>query len=100
MSFFGVGTVDTTYLETPIVVGLVVPRISLQILVNLCKQGLSRDHNDSLGSADLVVLIRYVLLPRARDILKGVENWDEIGECLTCSVVGVDNHTEVLQVVL
>lgn len=56
--------------------------------------------NDGLRPADLVVLIGDVLLAKVRDVIKRVQHRNEVGQSLASSVVGVDNHAKVLEVVL
>jgi hypothetical protein len=100
VSLLGVGAVDAAYLKTPVVIRLVVARISLQVFVYLGKECLSGHDYDGLRPADLVILIGDVLLAGAGDVLEGVEDGDEIRERLASAIVGVDNDAKVLEVVL
>lgn len=39
-------------------------------------------------------------MPHVRHILEGVQDGDEVGEGLPCSVVGVDDHAQISEVIL
>lgn len=47
-----------------------------------------------------MVFILLELLPNSRDILECVEDWEEIGQSFTGSVVGIDDQAEVPEIVL
>lgn len=47
-----------------------------------------------------MILIGDVLLAKVRDVIKRVQHRNEVSQSLASSVVGVDNHTKVLEVIL
>jgi hypothetical protein len=47
-----------------------------------------------------VVLVLLKLLSDAGDVLEGIEDGNEVGEGLSCTIVGVDDGAEVAEVVL
>lgn len=100
MALLDVGAVYPSDFETPVKVGFVEVRISLEVIKDLSKQCLSRHDNDSLRPANLMILIRDVLLPKVRNVIKRVQQWNEVSQSLSRSVVGIDNHAKILEIVL
>lgn len=79
MPFLRIGTVDAAYLQTPVVIRLIVSCISLQIFEYLGKESLGGHDYNGLGPADFVILIGDVLLASAGDVLERVKDRNEIG---------------------
>ena len=79
MPLLRVGAVDTTYLQRPVVVRLVISRVGLEVLVDLGEESLGGHDDDGLGPADFVILIGDVLLASAGDVLERVKDRNEIG---------------------
>ena len=48
----------------------------------------------------IFIFLLHVLLPGTGNVFEGVEDGEEVGEGLASSVVGIDDDTEVLEVVL
>lgn len=47
-----------------------------------------------------MILIGDVLLAKVRDVIKRVQHRNEVSQSLSSSVISVDNHAKVLEVIL
>ena len=95
-------TVYPPYFYTPLECHFVEVAVSHQIVVHLSKQSLSWDYNESLRSSDFMVFffLLHEFLTDTGDILKSIENRNEIGESFTSSIVSIYDNTQIFEVVL
>ena len=100
MPLLGVGAVNSADFETPVEVGLVEVGVGLEVVKDLGEESFGGDDDDGLRAADLVILIGDILLAEVRYVVKRVQQRNEVSQGLASPVVGVDDDTQVLEVVL
>ena len=95
MTILAYSSVYSAYFDAPLVCHLVEITVGHQVVVDLSQQSFSRHHDESLGSTYFVVFLFFLdeLLADAGDVLKGVEDGQQVGEGLSGPIVGVDDNT-------
>lgn len=64
-------------------------------------EGFGREDDDGLGSVDVLVLVAGALaFALVGDHFERVEDGDEVCEGFACSVISVDDDTQIAQVLL
>ena len=92
--------VDSANFDVPLICHVIEVTVSHQVVIYLGQKGFGRNNYKSLWSAYFVVFVLLEFLSDTGDVLKGIEDGDEVGEGLACPVVGVDDGAKVAKVVL
>jgi hypothetical protein len=79
--------------QSPVEVRLVEVSIALEIIKYLRQKGFSRDYNNGLGPANLMIFVWEELLPQIRYILQRVEEGNQVSESFARSIIGIDDNT-------